>query len=240
MKAFSRKFYSELKDHSGVQAYKSMGTPMMVDIMSSVKSFPAQYWRKGEVPHRESINGKALHERCDVKARACRKCFMACSRLSTVKKGRHAGLELEGPKYETIYTFGGLCMVENIEDIIYLNDICDRLGIDTISAGNLAALTIEAVEQNKVDYPVTYGNVDQIAALLENIAAVKGLGAILAKGIEYAADEFGMTDQAIHVKGLEPAGYDPRVLKGMGLSYGTSPRGHVICERLSINQSWQK
>ncbi len=225
VKAFSRKFSSGFKDHPGVQAYKSMGTSMMVDIMSSVKSFPTKYWRQGEAPHRESINAKALHERCEVKARACRKCFLACGRLSTVKSGRHAGLQMEGPEYETLYTFGGLCMVEDIEEIIYLNDVCDRLGMDTISSGNLVALTIEAVLQNKVDCPVDYGNVDQIVALLEDIAAQRGLGAILAKGIKFAADEFGMADQAIHVKGLEPAGYDPRVLKGMGLSYGTSPRG---------------
>jgi len=62
---------------------------------------------------------------------------MACGRMSTVKKGRHAGLKLEGPEYETLYVFGGLCMIESIEEIIYLNDICDRLGMDTITAGNL-------------------------------------------------------------------------------------------------------
>lgn len=225
LKKFSRKFSSELKEHAGVKAYKSMGTTMMVDIMSSVKSFPSKYWHHGEAPHREAINAQALQERCDVKARACRKCFMACGRLSTVKAGPHAGLQLEGPEYETIYTFGGLCMVENIEDIIYLNDVCDRLGMDTISAGNLVALVMEAGEQGKLESPVSYGHVEQIASLLTDIANREGVGDILAQGIKKAAPMIGMEDQAIHVKGLEPAGYDPRVLKGMGLSYGTSPRG---------------
>ena len=151
--------------------------------------------------------------------------MMACGRLSTVKEGRHKGIQIEGPEYETIYAFGGLCEVENIEDIVYLNDICDRLGIDTITGGNLAALTIEAVLRGKVDYDINYGEVDKIAAILNDMAFRRGIGKTLARGIKYASKEWGMEDIAIHVKGMEPAGYDPRVLKGMGLSYGTSPRG---------------
>jgi aldehyde:ferredoxin oxidoreductase len=150
---------------------------------------------------------------------------MACGRLSTVKSGRHAGLQVEGPEYETIYTFGGLCMVDNIEDIAYLNDLCDRLGIDTISAGNLVALTIEAALQGKIDIDIDYGQTEKIADLLRDIAARKGIGKLLSKGIKTVSQSLEMADQAIHVKGLEPAGYDPRVLKGMGLTYGTSPRG---------------
>lgn len=223
--SMSIKFSKEFKNHPGVEAYKNMGTPMMVDIMSSVGSFPTRYWHQGQAPHQEFINAKALHDRCEVKPNACRKCFMACGRLSTVKSGRHAGLKLEGPEYETIYTFGGLCMVDNIEDIAYLNDICDRLGIDTISAGNLVAMTIEASRQRKIDYPIDYGQTEKIAALLMDIANCNGVGKVLAKGIKSAAKALNMEEQAIHVKGLEPAGYDPRVLKGMGLSYGTSPRG---------------
>lgn len=225
VKTFARDLAKEAKENPGVKAYKSMGTPMMVDIMSNVGSFPTRYWQKGTAEHRESINAAALHERCDVQPRACLKCFIACSRLSTVKEGRHKGLTIEGPEYETIYAFGGLCEVDSIEEIAYLNDVCDRLGIDTISAGNLVALTIEASRQGKTDYQIDYGQVDRIASLLEDIAYRRGIGNMLAQGIKHAAAELDMADQAIHVKGLEPAGYDPRVLKGMGLAYGTSDRG---------------
>jgi len=224
-----RKYVKDLgrdaRDDAGVQAYKSKGTPMMVDIMSNVGSFPTRYWHRGEAVHRESINAGALHARLDVRPNACLKCFIACGRLSVVKEGRHKGLRIEGPEYETIYAFGGLCEVDSIEEIAYLNDICDRLGMDTISAGNLIAFAIEAARQGKIDYDIDYGQPDKIAGLLQDMAYRRGIGNVLSRGITSAARQWGMEDQAIHVKGLEPAGYDPRVLKGMGLAYGTSPRG---------------
>jgi len=225
IKNYVRDFAKKAKDDKGVQAYNSMGTPMMVDILDNAGSFPTRYWHKGKVAHKDKINASAFHERLDVIKNACLKCFIACGRLSTVKEGRHKGLKIEGPEYETIFAFGGLCEVDSIEEIAYLNDICDRLGFDTISAGNLAGLTIEASRLGKIDYPIDYGQTDKIADLLKDIAFRKGIGNSLAKGIKSVAKEWDMEDQAIHVKGLEPAGYDPRVFKGMGLAYGTSPRG---------------
>ena len=66
---------------------------------------------------------------------------------------------------------------------------------------------------------------DAIAGLLQQIARREGIGAVLAEGIKHAAGQWGLEDIAVHVKGLEPAGYDPRALKGMGLAYATSDRG---------------
>jgi len=116
-------------------------------------------------------------------------------------------------------------MIDDIREIAYLNDLCDRLGIDTITAGNLAAFTIEASRRKAIGEEIGYGDVDSIAELLHNVVQRKGIGATLAEGIRHASKEWGLQDLAIHVKGLEPAGYDPRVLKGMGLAYATSDRG---------------
>ena len=225
VKNFVRTMSQRSREDGGVKAYKTNGTPMLVDIMNHVGGFPTRYWQKGKADHVEDINASALHERCEVRANACRKCFIACGRLATVKDGPYKGLTVEGPEYETIYAFGGLCEVKTIEEIIYLNDICDQLGMDTITAGNIAGLTIEASRQKRIDLQIDYGDTEKIAVLLHDIAARRGLGDLLANGIQATAEAWGMTDQAIHVKGLEPAGYDPRVLKGMGLAYGSSDRG---------------
>ena len=223
--AFSREILKESKENPGVKAYKSMGTPMMVKLLNNAKAFPTRYWSAGRCDHWEKINADALHNQCEVKPSACLKCFMACGRMSRVIEGRHSGLRLEGPEYETIYAFGGLCMVDSIEEILYLNDICDRLGMDTITAGNLCAFAMEAGKRGRIDPVIDYGDVDAIADLLKKIAYRQGIGDILADGIRHAAKVWDLEEIAVHAKGLEPAGYDPRVLKGMGLAYATSDRG---------------
>jgi len=213
------------RNDPGVQAYKKMGTPMMVKILNEAGAFPTRYWSRGSYEQWPQIGADALHDRCAVKPHACLKCFMACGRQTTITQGRHAGLTIEGPEYETIYAFGGLCLVDSIEEIAYLNDLCDRLGMDTITAGNLCAFTIEAVRHGRVNHPIDYGNVDAMAELLRDIASRSGIGNILADGIRNAAETWKLEDIAVQVKGMEPAGYDPRVLKGMGLGYATSDRG---------------
>lgn len=222
---FARDFGSKNSKGPGAKAYKAMGTTMMVSLMNNVGAFPAKYWSQGSCDHMEKISGERFHEEHDVKPHSCAKCFMACGRMARINKGRHKGLQLEGPEYETIYSFGGLCMVDDMAEIIHLNDICDRLGMDTITAGNLCGLAIEAKLRDKIDFDIEYGNVDQIATLLQMISDRESIGDLLADGIIPASRKWGLEDIAVHVKGMEPAGYDPRVLKGMGLTFATSPRG---------------
>ena len=225
VRELARAISIEGKDNPGVQAYKTMGTSQLVKVVNNANAFPTRYWSEGKFDKWENISADALNTRCDVKPHACLKCFLACGRMTTVREGRHAGLKLEGPEYETIYAFGGLCQIDSIEEVAYLNDICDRVGIDTITAGNLCAFTIEAYKRGKIDFKIDYGDVDTIAELLKLIAQRDGIGDILARGIKYAASTWDLEDIAVHVKGMEPAGYDPRVLKGMGLAYATSDRG---------------
>jgi len=225
LKRLSEEFKDRVKDNPIVHIYKKYGTPMLVSIMNTIGAFPTQYWSKGSLEGWEGISAESLEEHCDITPSACPHCFMACRKVSEVKWGRHQGLRIMGPEYETIYAFGGLCMVKSIEEIIYLNDLCDRLGMDTITAGNLAAFAIEASKRKKIRENLHYGDVDAIAGILTRMAHRKGVGRILSEGVRHAAALWGMENEAIHVKGLEPAGFDPRVLKGMGLAYATSDRG---------------
>jgi aldehyde:ferredoxin oxidoreductase len=216
---------SKAKTSPVAMAYRKSGTPMLVAINNIAGSFPTRYWSVGTFDKWQNISADALLEKCQVKPKACPKCFLACGRLTEVIDGRHKGLKIEGPEYETIYAFGGLCLIDDIREIAYLNDLCDRLGMDTITAGNLAAFTIEASHRKSIGEKFEYGDVDGIAELLNKIVRKEGIGATLAEGIRHASKEWGLEDLAIHVKGLEPPGYDPRVLKGMGLAYAISDRG---------------
>jgi len=84
---------------------------------------------------------------------------------------------------------------------------------------------MEAASRKKIDYPIEYGDAEGVVDLLQKIARREGIGDVLAEGIIHASKVWGLEDIAVHVKGLEPAGYDPRTLKGMGLAYATSDRG---------------
>jgi aldehyde:ferredoxin oxidoreductase len=134
-------------------------------------------------------------------------------------------LQLEGPEYETIYALGGLNRIDSLEEVAFLNDLCDRLGLDTMSAGNVSAFAVEAYRRGKIDFAIDYNEPDRVAELLRLVAKAEGVGALFAQGVKSAAEQLGLEDLAVHVKGLEPAGFDPRVLKGMGLSYATAARG---------------
>jgi len=224
------KAFWEEQFHSGIknpvfQAYKKFGTPMMVDKTAAVEAFPSQYWQEGTVPFVDKINAEALNEECDVRPKACTFCFIACNRYSTVKRGRHKGLKLDGPEYETIGAFGGLNLIDDIKEIAYLNDICDRLGLDTISTGNVTAFAIEAARRGKIDFKVDFGEVDRIAELIQMIGNREGIGDLLAEGVRAAAKELRLEDLSIQVKGLEIPAFDPRYLKGMGLGFAVSDRG---------------
>ncbi len=225
VKTFDQELRQRGKDNPGAQAYRRVGTAMVVAIANKVGSFPSYYWSAGSVPHWEQISGDMLVERFKPRSKACQHCFFACGKVTTVPDGRHAGLTVEGPEYETLFSFGGLCGIDDLAEILYLNEVCDRLGLDTITAGNVAGFAIEAARRGKLDLELDYNDVDGIAALLRQVAYREGIGELFAGGVRPASQELGLEDLAIHVKGLEPSGYDPRALKGMGLAFAVSDRG---------------
>jgi aldehyde:ferredoxin oxidoreductase len=217
------------KNHPTVNAYKSMGTVQMVRATNGMNMFPTRYWQKGRLDDFEPLSAETMNARWKVKNTICPPCFIACGNLCRVPDDYEdkalAGLEMEGPEFETIYVFGGLCEIVDWAQIMRLNDICDRLGIDTMTAGNLCGLAIEACRQGKLDLGLDYGDADGVAEFLGMMARREGVGDVFAEGILRAEKELGLEGVAVHVKGMEPAGYDPRVSKGMALGYITSARG---------------
>ncbi|TVQ35490.1 MAG: aldehyde:ferredoxin oxidoreductase [Spirochaetaceae bacterium] len=223
--ALNRRISALSKQNPVTQLYRSQGTPMQVKITNSHGCFPTRYWTAGRFEHWQNLSAEYMAANFDVRAAGCPHCFLRCTKHTVVRNGRHAGLEIEGPEYETIYALGGINALDCLEEVVWLNDLCDRLGIDTMSAGNLAGFAVEAYERGRSDFAIAFNQPDRMAELFRMIARREGIGALLADGIKSAAAELGLEDVAVHVKGLEPAGFDPRVLKGMGLSYATSARG---------------
>lgn len=208
------------------EAYRLLGTPMMVAKLNEAGGFPALFWRAGTVEHRHRLEGEGFPEWADVHTESCPPCPMRCRKALTIKEGPRAGSTLHGPEYETLYAFGGLCMVTDAQDVLILNETCNSLGVDTISAGNQVALAVEAGRRGIAPEAPDYGDTEAIRRLLQETAYRSSkLGDLLAEGVRRAARTLRMAKEAIEIKGMEPAGYDPRALEGMGLAYATSPRG---------------
>ena len=144
-KAVVRDLIERTKDDAGVAAYQRGGTLNMVRIMNGVNAFPTRYWRKGTLENFERITVETMLAEHGTVNQTCPPCVFKCVKHNIVFEGRHEGLVVEGPEYETAYVFGGLCEIDDFAEIMWLNDICDRLGVDTMDAGNLCALAIECV-----------------------------------------------------------------------------------------------
>ncbi|MBE3035354.1 MAG: aldehyde ferredoxin oxidoreductase family protein [Actinobacteria bacterium] len=224
-KAVVRDLLERTKGDPGVAAYQRGGTLNMVRIVNGANAFPTRYWRKGTLENFERINVETMLEEHGTRNELCPPCVMKCVKRNFVFKGRHKGLEIEGPEYETAYVFGGLCEIKDFSEIMWLNDICDRLGVDSMTAGNLCALAIEASQRGLIDEKMDFGDPDCVGDFLTKMCLREGIGDIWADGVLRVEKEYGLEGVAVHVKGMEPAGYDPRKMKGMGLGFATAARG---------------
>jgi aldehyde:ferredoxin oxidoreductase len=224
-KELVRDMGARCKDDPGQIAYRRGGTVNMVRLLNGANAFPTRYWRKGHLDDFEPLTTEAMIEGFLEHNDVCPPCLLQCIKHNVVREGPLKGLEIDGPEYETIYVFGGLCEIVDFAQIMRLNDICDRLGVDTMTAGNLCGLAIEASRRGVIDLGLDFGDAEGVAAFLESMCLREGLGDLFADGVLRVEKELGLEGVAVHVKGMEPAGYDPRTLKGMGLGFVTTSRG---------------
>jgi aldehyde:ferredoxin oxidoreductase len=183
--------------------------------------FPSYYWSKVRVDGWERIEWGYMRQHYFVKAGACLYCSVACHRLVESRKF-NVRVDIE---YETIFALGGNLGVADPDWVIVFNDLADRLGMDSISLGNVIGFAVELSRRGLVDYKIDWGEPEKVRQLIVDIAYRRGLGEILAEGVAIASKALGAEHLAVHVKGLEPAAYDPRTLKGMALGYSIAGRG---------------
>lgn len=185
------------------------------------------------------ICGQAILERYFVRHYGCYACPIMCGKVIRHQSAREGGVH--SPEYETAAGFGALCLNADPDVIIEANDMCNRLGLDTISTSAAIAFAMELSEKGLLDrkacegMDVSWGNREVIPALVGLIAEKEGLGALLGKGTRSAAAEIGgaAAEYAIHSKGLEYPFHDPRAFPSMGLNYATANRGGCHLEGLT-------
>ena len=192
----------------------------MMNLVNNIGSLPTRNFQASQFEGADEISGETLTEKFLVKNAACWACPIGCTRISKTDK-----VEGEGPEFETSWSFGAACGVDDLAAIIEANHLCNDLGFDTISAGSTIACAMELSEKGILDSPLRFGRADLLASTLEDMASRSGLGADLAEGSLRLAVKCGHPELSMSAKGLELPAYDPRGMQGQGLLYATSNRG---------------
>lgn len=180
----------------------------------------------------DKIDGEAMKGSIQIRQKTCYACPIACRNVVRLQEKEEKESPYGGPQYEAVASLGSLLLVDDPYVIARLNHRCNDLGLDVISAGVSVSFLLECLERGilsseEIGFKVDWGDEEGITQVLEEIAAGKGIGRLLAQGVKRAATELGpgAEEIAVHVKGLEVAMHDPRGKKGLGLSYATSHKG---------------
>jgi len=190
------------------------------------------------------ITGENLNEKYVTKARAgCSLCCIGCERHTKIDSGPYKGTEFNGPEYYTIDSLGPRVGVDDLENVLYNSELCNRLGLDSTSAPSIIGFAMECYQRGIItkedvdNYELDWGNKEAVTEILRKMAYRQGIGSVLADGIRAAVKRFGPASEkyAMHVKGLDIPPKDPRVGHTYNMRYAISTRGadHMRCSGVS-------
>ncbi len=230
------KFYMEK-----LPAMTRFGTAGGVALAEQNGDLPLKNWSMGSWPEEvKSITGEAMAETILTGNWGCVACPIRCGREVAFD-----GISGAGPEYETIGMLGSNCLISDLKAIGRGNDLCNRMGIDTISGGSAVAFSMELFERGIIDektvgYPLKWGDGEAMVRFLTDISEKRGFGAVLAEGTRKAAEKIGKGAEkyAIHSKGMDFPAHDPRCYKSLAAGYATSNRG--ACHLSGFSYSFER
>ncbi|HEY7558823.1 MAG TPA: aldehyde ferredoxin oxidoreductase family protein [Candidatus Binatia bacterium] len=206
--------------------YRNIGTVANLAVFNRLGTLPTRNFQQSTFDHAEALSGETLTENNFSRRHGCACCTIRCERLFKSVAGEEQRLE-----YETLFALGPLCGIQDPQAVLQAAGLCDLYGLDTISTGGTLAWAMECCERGLLPEAqalgLRFGRSDALLAAIPAIAERRGIGALLAEGSKRAALEIGgeSLDCAMHVKGLELPGYEPRSLKTLALGLAVSPRG---------------
>lgn len=216
-----------LKQDNEARVAHEVGTAGVANYSEYIGAMPARYYRQGGFDQVDRVSGSTMTDELLVGHSTCHACVIACGRVVRLEDGA----KRKGPEYETICAFGPNLLISDLREITRLGELCDRYGMDTISAGNTIGLAFHLFEKGMITTQDTeglelrWGDAVAVRQLLSQMATREGFGNVLAQGARKLGRHFGAEDEAVQVNGLEVAFHDPRGVSGMALAYATSPRG---------------
>jgi aldehyde:ferredoxin oxidoreductase len=187
-------------------------------------SLPTRNFRESRFEGAERLGGGDTAGYRTVKTRACPSCPIACRHLLQVVDGPYSGAAAT-PDYQTLAALGPLCGMDNMPAILKASELCQRYGMDTVSTGGCIAWAMESFARGlltKEDIggiDLSFGGADALIETVKQIGERKGIGDLLAEGTRRASAKLGRGSEqwAMHSKGLEMSGCDPRTVQGQAL-----------------------
>jgi aldehyde:ferredoxin oxidoreductase len=222
------------QNHRKKTQFWKWGTGSGMVNYEAVGNLPVRNFSGERFPQAERITPQRLFEKSYVESmEGCAGCAIRCKRKVRMGSPWNVDPVYGGPEYETLAAFGSNCGIDNLEAIAKANEICNRYGIDTLSAGGSISFAMECVErgilspQEVSGLDLRFGNAEAMLIMVERVAKREGFGEILGEGVRRASERIGRgSDQfAIHVKGEELPMHEPRYQAGMGLHYSVHATG---------------
>ena len=245
------KAYKYLREHKYFRMWQQEGLMNVIEYANEKGILPSYNFKDSVFARHERINGATMLADYKIGDSACFSCSMCCGNICLVKDGKYTGTVVEGPEYESCAMLGSNLGVDNFAAVLSANRLCDELGIDTISTGNIVGAIIEGYEKGILSLSdldgsdITWGDEDAILELISKIANRQGIGDIIADGACRIIERWPEMDKIIlQVKGLEQSAYDSRAGSSMALAYATSDigahhtRAWTIAKEMEEGQGW--
>jgi aldehyde:ferredoxin oxidoreductase len=208
---------------TATEKVRELGTMANVLTYNALSTLPTRNFQDATFDGAPQLAAEELAEARSVTRASCASCSIGCEHLYRRKGGKKVRLE-----YQNVFALGPMCGVSDPDQVLSASARCDELGVDTISAGGTIAWAMECVERGLLDAPwLRFGDGAALLRALDEIGSGEGVGALLALGSRAAAQVVGngAEELAVHVKGLEMPGYEPRTLQAMALGLAVNARG---------------
>ncbi|RZN60388.1 MAG: aldehyde ferredoxin oxidoreductase [Thermoproteota archaeon] len=223
--------YKEVKSSKSYDLWIRQGTMVAFQWCQENSTLPTMNFSEGIFDYAENLNGDAMEKYYKIGQKGCPNCNMPCGNLNKIKEGPYKDDVVE-IDYENIGMLGPNLGIGNMNYVLSLNLLADKMGMDTISLGGTLAFVTEAYQrgligEDQIGLKPEWGNGEKYLRMAEMIARREGFGDLMAEGSLSLAKRIGKGAEkfAIQVKGLEVSAYECHTLHGMALAYGTSPIG---------------
>ncbi|MBU1450907.1 MAG: aldehyde ferredoxin oxidoreductase [Proteobacteria bacterium] len=215
-KNFAKLLASHPVSGEGLPAY---GTNILINILNEAGGLPTRNFSEGRFADAEKVSGERLNEVTTKRGGVCThgcmtSCVIRCSGLYVDEKGDYV---TKWPEYETVWAWGPNCGINDLDLIAQIDHMCDDFGLDTIETGTAMAVAMEGGL-------LEFGDGPGALEILSQVGKLTPLGRILGCGTKAVGQMFGVSRVPV-VKGQSMPAYDPRAVKGIGVTYATTPMG---------------